>query len=282
MGKQIALLTDFGTEDIYVGVMKGVMKSICADAELIDITHAIQPQNVHEGAFALLNSYHYFPKGTIFLVVIDPGVGSARKPMAVQTEDYTFVAPNNGVLSYALADLGKHKAVALQSQDYQLSEISNTFHGRDIFSPAAAHLANGVALESFGEPITKLFQLHIPKLEITLTHIVGEVVHIDHFGNVITNIGNLKWLQDGYLMLTPRFGVNNDALWIQAQTATMKVEGWDIKTIHQAYHQEEHGKLLLQVDSNGYLEIAINQGNAAHRLGLKVGDKVDLHLEKED
>ena len=282
MSKHIALLTDFGTEDIYVGVMKGVMRSICADVEFVDITHAIQPQNVHQGAFALLNSYHYFPKGTIFLVVIDPGVGSTRKPMAVQTADYTFIAPNNGVLSYALASLGKYKAVALETKQYQLTEISNTFHGRDVFSPAAAHLANGVSLESFGEPIPTLFQLRIPKLEITLTHIVGEVVHIDHFGNIITNIGNLKWLQDGYLMLTPRFGAKKDALWIQAQTASVKVNDWEIRTIHQAYHQEEIGKLLLQVDSNGYLEIAINQGNAAKRLGLKVGDKVDLHLENEE
>src|SRR5688500_2938100 len=146
MSRLIALLTDFGTEDIYVGVMKGVMKSIAPDAEFIDITHAITPQSIQEGALALKNSYHYFPQGTIFLVIVDPGVGSTRRPIVVTAGGYTFVAPDNGVLSYMLVELitiSDVQAFNLAHPSYRLQNISNTFHGRDVFAPAAAHLASG-------------------------------------------------------------------------------------------------------------------------------------------
>src|SRR5262245_43284438 len=132
----IALLTDFGTDDIYVGVMKGVMKSIAPDVDFVDITHAITPQSIQEGALALKNSYRYFPQGTIFLVVVDPGVGSTRRPIVVEAGDYYFVAPDNGVLSYTLAELSvtNVQAFELSNPVYRLQNISNTFHGRDVFA----------------------------------------------------------------------------------------------------------------------------------------------------
>ena len=142
MSNVIALLTDFGQEDIYVGTMKAVIVSICPAAQVVDITHAIKPQNVREAAFALLNSYHYFPAGTTFCVVVDPGVGSDRLAIAIKSERYHFVGPDNGVLSYALAHLGaEYQAVTLETPAFQAETISHTFHGRDIFAPAAAHLS---------------------------------------------------------------------------------------------------------------------------------------------
>ncbi|PJF20688.1 MAG: hypothetical protein CUN56_14900, partial [Phototrophicales bacterium] len=144
MTKVVALLTDFGLEDIYVGVMKGVIASIAPDVQIVDITHSIRPQNVREGAFALMNSYHYFPPGTTFCVVVDPGVGSKRLPIAVKTADYQFIAPDNGVLSYTLSRIGAdYEIVTLENPAYQRDHVSHTFHGRDIFSPAAAYIARG-------------------------------------------------------------------------------------------------------------------------------------------
>src|SRR5664279_4495717 len=158
MSRLIVLLTDFGTTDSYVGVMKGVMLGIAPDAQFVDLTHAIEPQNIRQAAFTLLNSYRFFPAGTIFLVVVDPGVGSERKPIAVCAggsfaEGYTFVAPDNGVLSYVLHELGDAQAVELDNPAYHLAGISYTFHGRDIFAPAVAHLAAGIALDQLGSPL---------------------------------------------------------------------------------------------------------------------------------
>jgi len=140
----ITLLTDFGTQDTFVGVMKGVIKTIVPGAEVIDLTHQIPPQDILAGAFALKTAYRFFPLGTIHVVVVDPGVGSSRRPIAARVGDYTYVAPDNGVLSYVLADQALHKAVTLDKSQFHLSQVSRTFHGRDVFAPVAAHLASGV------------------------------------------------------------------------------------------------------------------------------------------
>jgi hypothetical protein len=192
MQPTIALLTDFGISDIYVGVMKAVMRTICPTAQFIDITHSIQPQNVAQGAFALYNAYQFFPIGTIFLVVVDPGVGSQRRAIVAQYNGYKFVAPDNGVLSYVLND-SRQEIVELTNSAYRLKQTSATFHGRDIFAPAAAHLAAGKALLELGAPPDDMIRLPSPRMEIYGSRVTGEVLHIDHFGNIVTSIGTLTW-----------------------------------------------------------------------------------------
>jgi len=266
----IALLTDFGTQDVYVGVMKGVMRRISPEAQFVDISHAIPPQSIRAGALALRNSYTYFPEGTVFLVVIDPGVGSARRPIAVETGNYCFIAPDNGVLTPILQAADAFNAVELVNPEYRLSRLSATFHGRDVFAPAAAHVARGVALSELGpaaeDPVL------LPPTPVTRTYgqITGEIVYIDHFGNFITNIGPLLWQADGQLLLDDR----------KFDPAAVRVTVGDtlLIGIKRAYHEVQSGALLAQVDSSGDLEIAVNQGNAAQRLGLAVGTKVRVEF----
>ena len=182
MTRTVALLTDFGTTDTYVGVMKGVMLGICPDLQFVDLTHAIQPQNVKQAAFALLNSYRFFPPDPIFLVVVDPGVGSERRAIAARAGGYTFVAPDNGVLSYLLRELGHVASVELNNLQqslakvgYRRERISSTFHGRDIFAPAAALLATVVPLDQLGNRLEQPVELPAPLLITTDEHVRGEV-----------------------------------------------------------------------------------------------------------
>lgn len=276
MSKLLALLTDFGTTDSYVGVMKGVMKRITPNLEFIDITHAIRPQSVREGAWTLKHSYRYFPPQTVFLVVVDPGVGSKRRPVLVEAGNYKFIAPDNGVLSYALSELDIHRIIELNNPRYSLPDVSATFHGRDIFAPVAAHVAGGlVPSEDFGTPLTELFRLSIPPLHIQAHTITGEVTHIDHFGNIITNIGVLQWLGEDRMILQPE---NGEPVRITASEAHVRIHGRELRPLAHAYHEAARGEFLAQVDSNGYLEIAINQGNAAERLDAAIGDIVELHF----
>src|SRR5690349_6122403 len=163
MNNTIAILTDFGTKDIYVGAMKGVIHRIAPQAVVIDITHHIEAQNVRQAAFSLLGSYTYFAAGTTFLVVVDPGVGSTRKPIVVRAGDYVFVAPDNGVLTYVLANFESFEAFELTKQDLWLPETSATFHGRDVFAPVAAHIAAGIPLEHVGEPLEEIHTLPMPE-----------------------------------------------------------------------------------------------------------------------
>ncbi len=273
----IALLTDFGAADIYVGVMKGVILSIDPQAQIVDITHSIQPQNVRQAAFALLNSYRYFPEGTVFLVVVDPGVGTDRKPVAVHAGKYTFVAPDNGVLSYVLYELRDAFAVELNNSSYQLAGVSSTFHGRDIFAPAAAHLGKGVALRALGTPLLNPVTLPEPELIISGKRVTGEVMHIDHFGNIITNIGSLRWNAPERLTLSQRFG-EFTTLPIPAPSVTIELADTTLTGVRRAFGEAERGELLALVDSNGFLEIAVNQGSAVARLDVTIGDRVELQI----
>ena len=275
MGKLIALLTDFGTEDIYVGVMKGVMKNICPDAEFIDISHDVKRQSIHDGALMLRNAYRYFPESTVFLVVIDPTVGSDRRPVLIETAHYRFIAPDNGIMTPTLDEIGEYQAVELANTDYHLTDGSFTFHGRDIFSPGAAYAARGdVALSDFGNVITDLVRLPEPKLEISEDALKGEITHIDHFGNVITSIGTLHWQDNNALELRTK----SQTMTIDASKAHLTAGDTKLQSIRTAYHEVNAGELLLQVDSNGYLEIAINQGSAADRLKVKSHDTITLYL----
>jgi len=280
MSKIVALLTDFGLEDIYVGVMKGVISNISPDSQVVDITHAIRPQSVREGAFALMNSYHYFPKGTTFCVVVDPGVGSTRLPIAVKTDDYQFIAPDNGVLSYALsmAD-NEYEVVSLENPEYQLEQVSNTFHGRDIFSPVAAYIARGdVSLAEFGEQLEKIFMFPMPQMEYDQHRLIGEVMHLDHFGNIITSIGRFKWHNENELKLDALWNKNVPPMMIQSQKAQITIHSQTIHGISHAYHEASRGGILAQIDSNGFLEIGANQDDAASRLDVTIGDQVMLKL----
>jgi S-adenosyl-L-methionine hydrolase (adenosine-forming) len=276
MNPTIALLTDFGVEDIYVGVMKGVIRSICPQAVIVDITHAIEPQHVRRAAFALLNSYRYFPAGTVFLVVVDPGVGGLRYPVAARAGDYTFVGPDNGVLSYTLSRFDDSQPVILGNSMYQLAEVSSTFHGRDVFAPAAAHLAAGVSLEKLGEPLDRLTQLPQPMLAVSGRHITGEVLDIDRFGNITTSIGHLRQRAPERLTLMPVFGEGDSPVPVSASDAVVKIGGQRISGIQASYSEVARGELLALVGSSAYLEIAINQGSAAARLDVSIGDRVEL------
>ncbi len=276
----IAILTDFGLQDIYVGVMKATMLKICPEARIVDITHAIQPQNVQEAAFALLNSYHFFPQGTTFCVVVDPGVGSARLPIALKTPAYQFIAPDNGVLSYALAhQAGAYRAVKLENPRYQAERISHTFHGRDIFSPAAAHLARDAdVFDDLGASLEKIDTFPLPSLSYARQRLSGEVMHIDHFGNIITSIGAFDWIDDQTLALAPMWQRGIPALQLAARQAHVTIHSHTVHGISRAYHEAPLGSILAQIDSNGFLEIGANHDNAAARLDVQLGDKVMLRL----
>ncbi len=277
MIRVIALLTDFGTTDTYVGVMKGVMLGICPDAQLIDLMHAIEPQNVKQAAFVLLNGSRYFPAGTTFLVVVDPGVGSSRKAIAMRVGDYTFIAPDNGVLSYVVRELGAAQAFELSDPAYWLSGTSTTFHGRDIFAPAAAHAAAGVALKQFGEVVSDPVMLDDPMVDVSEMQIKGEVLHIDHFGTAVTSVGLLKWSAPAQLTLDPCFGVEQ-SLSFAMQNAVVRVSDQTLNGIKHTYAEAARGEALALVGSSGYLELSINQGSFAAQFGVRIGDKVEVQV----
>lgn len=275
----IALLTDFGTRDAYVGTMKGVMVGICPTAQFVDLTHAIAPQNVRQAATTLLTAYRYFPAHTVFLVVVDPGVGTPRAPIAVQTDHGTYVAPDNGVLSYVLAQVQDAHAVTLAYAAYQRDAISETFHGRDIFSPAAAHLASEVPISELGPERDSWTELAPPRLTLAADAIHGEVLHVDHFGNVITSIGTLTWTGETTLTLTPTFGASacaGDSVTLDTAHSHVQIGNHTLSGINRTYGDVSPGELTALVGSTEQLEIGVNQGHAARRLQVQPGDPVTL------
>ena len=255
----ITLMTDFGTSDHYVGVMKGVMLNINPQVQIVDITHAIPPQDIHGAAFLIDSAYRYFPAGTIHVVVVDPGVGSERRAIVCQTETASFVCPDNGILTHILHHEERIHTVAVENSAYFLPQVSNTFHGRDIFAPAAAHLSRGIPIDKLGSPIAQPLQLPIPKPEVTDKAIIGLVIWIDSFGNLVTNISHeiLESLEGRSGMI------------IHAGSAK-------INHLNQSYAESAVGEALAIVGSFNRLEISINQGNAAQALGLKRGDRITI------
>lgn len=276
----IALLTDFGTTDVYVGTMKAVMARICPTTRFIDITHAVQPQNIQQGAFTLFTCCRYFAPGTVFLTVIDPGVGTNRRALAAQAGEYYFVGPDNGVLSFALAEYDNIATVELSNQDYRLDTISSTFHGRDIFAPAAAHLAAGVSLYEFGPVIEDYYRLPAPQLMIGRSTIEGEVIHIDHFGNVVTSIGEVRRSASGELYLIAPFGRGQQRhpVITLPPAATIQIGSLKLARIHRTYSEVAPGAALALVGSSGFLEISINGGSAAQAFNIAIGDPVTLQI----
>ena len=255
----ITLMTDFGTNDYFVGAMKGVILNINPQAQIVDLTHAIPPQDIHGAAFLINSAYRYFPAGTIHVLVVDPGVGSRRRSIICQTDTAYFVCPDNGLLSYILGD-NAHRVVALDNTAYRLSEVSNTFHGRDIFAPAAAHLSRGISLGQFGNAAKHPVRFSIPAPQVTKTTIVGSVIWTDRFGNLITN-------------LTPAmlesYGMESDFVIRAGKT--------EIYHLNRAYAESEEGEPLAIIGSSGYLEISVNKGNAAQVLRLKRNDVIEIH-----
>jgi hypothetical protein len=270
----VTVTTDFGTADGYVGTMKGVILSIAPDARLVDLSQDIAPQDVRQAAYVLHATYPFFPPRTVHLVVVDPGVGSARRAIALRTPKGTFVGPDNGVFSYIMAEQPVEAVVELADPRYQLPEVSHTFHGRDIFAPAAAHLAAGVPLDALGPPVPDPITLPLPQLAIDAEAISGEVLHTDHFGNVITSIGRLTWRSDAPgLTLEPAFRSGREALTLR-DDGRVRAGGRIIDGIHRAYASVERGELLALVGSGGFLEVAVREGSAAERLELRPGDPI--------
>ncbi len=266
----ITLLTDFGTADGYVGSMKGVMLGIAPEARLVDLSHQIAPQNVRQAAYVLYTAYRFFPSHTVHLIVVDPGVGSARRPIALRTPRGAFVGPDNGVFSYVIAQEPVEAIVELSDPRYRLSQVSHTFHGRDVFAPAAAHLAAGVPIDELGPSVPDPITFSPPQMTITPDGIKGEVLHVDHFGNVITSIGKLLWRGEE-LSATSKEQVR-----FEANAALVEAGGQEIKGIRHAYAEVERGEVLALVGSGGYLEIAVREGSGADRFGLEPGDPVVL------
>lgn len=275
----VTLTTDFGMADGYVGTMKGVILGIAPDARLVDLSHEIAPQDVRQAAYVLYTAYPFFPPHTVHLVVVDPGVGSARRPIALRTPAGYFVGPDNGVFSYVMAREPVEAVVELANPRYRLPQISHTFHGRDVFAPAAAHLAAGVSIKALGPPVLNPVTFPLPRLEIASDSVTGEVLHTDHFGNVITSIGKLAWSEDE-LALEPAFHdvTGKEQIRFKAIKATVVVAGQEISGVFRTYAEVEPGAVLALVSSEGYLEIAVREGSAARRLGLRTGDTVELRL----
>lgn len=281
MGAIITLTTDFGLTDAYVAAMKGVMLSINPQAKLIDICHNIKPQDIHQAGFVLSTAYSYFPERTVHLVVVDPGVGSERKVIILRTPSADFVAPDNGVLSYVIqqfirgslkergtegvrlinnlqqVELGPElQAVAITKPEFWRSPVSSTFHGRDILAPVAARLSLGASPTDFGEAITSVAMLPLPcPYQASDGSLVGHIIHIDSFGNLITNI-------------------RGDDLPPTRGAITVEVGNQHISGLSRTY--AEGRGLLALIGGSGYLEVSLKGGSASALLGAEVGDEVKI------
>jgi S-adenosyl-L-methionine hydrolase (adenosine-forming) len=270
----ISLTTDFGLDDGYVGTMKAVMAGIAPAVPQVDITHAIAPQDIAAAAYVLWTSLPYFPPESVHLVVVDPGVGTSRRAIASWTAWGTLVGPDNGVFSYVWHAAPSQLTVALEAPDYQRAAVSRTFHGRDIFAPAAAHIASGVPLKAFGPEVEDPVRLPVPRMAASDEAIRGEVIYIDRFGNAITSIGRLTW--DGRLLRLDPVFVEAEQRAIRAERVTVRVAGRAIGPIRRTYGEVAPGEALALVGSEGLLEVATRGGHGARELGLAVGDPVEI------
>jgi S-adenosylmethionine hydrolase len=275
----VTLTTDFGTSDAYVGIMKGVILGLAPSARLVDLSHHVRPHDTAHACLLLYSSYRYFPSNTVHLVVVDPGVGTARRPIAVRTQQGFFVGPDNGVFTYVMASAPAHEVVAITNEDCYLPHTSETFHGRDVFAPAAAKLAGGLQFERLGPRVADPITLPVPALKIGERRVVGEVLHVDHFGNVITSIGMLKWV-GGDLELTPAFfgAEGGHRVRLQASAARVVIGGNVITGIRRTYSDGITGEPLALVGSMGFLELAVPEGRAASALEVAAGSDVPVEV----
>ena len=266
----ITLLTDFGLQDEYVGVMKGVIAGIHGQARIVDISHHIEPQNVMHGAFILAAAHAFFPPGTIHVAVVDPGVGSGRRILAVEAGGHHFLAPDNGLLERVLAEKSDVKAVAIENQDFFLHPVSQTFHGRDIFAPVAAHLSRGTPMDKLGPAIAhgSMVAGVVPSCQfVSESRIDGVVVAVDRFGNLLTSI-EASFLET----LQGRF----PGAMIHVQVSSVNILG-----LASAYQKANKGALLAIVGSRGLLEISVNLGSAHKALGVGQNEAVRVTISSE-
>lgn len=261
----ITLTTDFGLTDHFVGTMKGVILDIVPEAEIVDICHSVQPFDVLDGALTLAQAYSYFPTGTVHMVVVDPGVGTARRPIIASTEKHNFVAPDNGVLSLIYSREERLHVRHITAEHYFLQPVSNTFHGRDIFSPVAAYLAKMVDPLKFGDEITDFVRFHAPKAkQIDAQTVRGVVLKVDRFGNLVTNI-------------TPE----DAPTLFQDNPPTFKITVGkrEINELHGNFADGAPNEVFGILGSMGYLEIAANRAPAVQLVGAGKGSEVTIVLE---
>jgi len=267
--KIITLLTDFGEADWFVGSMKGVMAGISPGVRTIDLTHLIPPGDIRRGAFALKCAYRYFPAGTVHLAVVDPGVGSDRGILVVRGGGYIFVAPDNGLLSYILADIKEKTVFHATRQDLFLKEVSHTFHGRDIFAPLAAHLAGGLPADKVGPVCPEPVRFPLPICRaVGKNNWEAEIITTDKFGNCITSLP-VGEMEDTSEMIRPG-GIR---ITVRGEETTLGLVN--------SYSMAEDGAPLAIRGSCGFLELAVNRGNAARHFSLRPGDKLIINLEEK-
>ncbi|MCS7120791.1 MAG: S-adenosyl-l-methionine hydroxide adenosyltransferase family protein [Nitrososphaerota archaeon] len=258
----ITLLSDFGLKDPYVAEMKAVILSICREAVLVDISHNIDKYDIRMGAFVLAQAAPYFPDWTIHLAIVDPGVGTERRPIIIETRRSYYVGPDNGLLMLAAKHEGIRCIREIRNPKFMLAYVSRTFHGRDIFAPAAAHLANGVQVSDFGPEVNDPVTPSFVKSHVGRGVVSGEVIYIDSFGNVVTNISSRDLEEAGIK---------------EGSTLTLKINDRMTRLrFCSAYGDAALNAPLMLIGGTGLLEIAVNQGNASKYFGAYVGDKVSV------
>jgi S-adenosylmethionine hydrolase len=266
----ITLLTDFGLQDEYVGVMKGVILSVNPRVNLVDINHNITRHDIRQAALTVNASFRYFPKGSIHVVVVDPGVGGKRKAICVQQEGHFFVAPDNGVLTMVVQDGKVEKICAITNQKYFLKPVSDTFHGRDIFAPASAHLSKGVDMLCLGQeiPFSDITRLDVPTPFVSATdELAGTVISIDHFGNLITNISQATF---------ERFKDDARSKEVVIRLGRSKIQG-----VSKSYDSVKMGSPVAIFGSRNLLEISLNQGDARTYFKTRIGRSVRVKLSRK-
>ncbi|HTN70117.1 MAG TPA: SAM-dependent chlorinase/fluorinase [Methylomirabilota bacterium] len=256
----ITLTTDFGSVDPFVGIIKGVIAGINPAAQVVDISHGVPPQDIMAAALILRHSVSYFPRGTIHVVVVDPGVGSDRRPLLIESSGNYFVGPDNGVLSLALDGKEPTQIIRLSHPRYHLQPTSATFHGRDIFAPVAAHLSLGIAPASFGEAVGDFVRLNCPEAVRSQGKIDGEILYIDSFGNLFTNIAEL------------------DLQVLAGHSLTISLGNLTVSGLASNYASAASDKLVAVINGWGLLELALYKGSAQRRTGAKIGDRVQIRI----
>ncbi len=257
----VTLTTDFGLNDSYVAEMKAAILGICPVAVIVDVTHGVERFSVHAGAFMLASAAPYFPGNSVHVGVVDPGVGTQRRPIIVESERGCFVGPDNGLLILAAEAQGIKRVYEIATRRLMLPHVSSTFHGRDVFAPAAAHILNGVALEEFGPQITNFVRPSFTKVSRDKNSLSGEILHTDNFGNIITNVH-----------VRDITGFAGSLIQVQLPHGT-----FDTK-IRNTYGDAKPEEAIALVGSHNFLEVAVNQGNAAERFHAKTGDKITLSV----
>lgn len=260
----ITLLTDFGTRDYFVGSMKGVILNINSQARLVDLTHEVPPQQIEEAAYLLKSSYRYFPDGTVHVAVVDPGVGSARRALLVSTSRYFFLAPDNGLLSYIFEEETSVEVRAIENKQYRLDSEGATFDGRDLFAPAAAWLTRGQTPGSYGPLVRDYVTLPVKEPAVQSKVLTGEIVYVDRYGNLISNIAPLQ--------LKEVQGVARKS----AGDLTIRLAGATIQGLVRCYADGDAAAPRALVNSNGQVEVFIKEGSAAEALKCGRGQKIEI------